>query len=196
MKNIDIPCLWIERLSIVKLSFLSNLIYRCNAIMMEIPAVFCEYWPTDSKVYTRKQKTQNVVQSLSLDGLFATPWTTACQASLSFTISQSLLKLMPGESMTPYNHLILCHHLLFLPSIFPNIRVFPKSLLFTSGGQSIGASASVLPVNIQGWFPLGLIGLIFLLSKGLSRAFSSTTIQKHQFFGCQPSLWSNTHICT
>ena len=183
MKNIDIPCLWIERLSIVKLSFLSNLIYRCNAITMEIPAVFCEYWPTDSKVYTRKQKTQNVVQSLSLDWLFATPWTTARQASLSFTISQSLLKLMPGESMTPYNHLILCHHLLFLPSIFPNIRVFPKSQLFTSGGQSIGASASVLPVNIQGWFPLGLIGLIFLLSKGLSRVFSKTTVQKHQFFG-------------
>ena len=195
MKNIDIPCLWTERLSIVKLSFLSNLIYRCNAITIEIPAVICESWPTDSKVYTRKQKTQNVVQSLSLDWLSATPWTTAHQASLSFTVSQSLLKLMPSASMTPYNHLILCHPFLFLPGISPNIRVFPKSLLFTSGGQSIGASASVLPVNIQGWFPLGLIGLI-LLCKGLSRAFSSTTIQKHQFFGCQPSFWSNTHICT
>ena len=71
-----------------------------------------------------------------------------------------------------------------LPSIFPSIRVFPMSQLFISGGQNIGASASasVLPVNIQGWFPLALTGLISLLSKGLSRGFSSTTIQKHQFF--------------
>ena len=72
------------------------------------------------------------------------------------------------------------------------------SWLFTSGCQSIGASASVsvLSMNIQGWFPLGLTGLISLLSKGLSRVFSSTTIWKHQFFSAQPSLWSNSHICT
>ena len=101
----------------------SNLIYRCNVITIEIPAVICEYWPTDSKVYTRSQ---NVVQSLSLDWLFATPWTTAREASLSFTIPQSLFKLMSIESMMPYNHLILCHHLLSLPSIFPNIRVFSR----------------------------------------------------------------------
>ena len=69
------------------------------------------------------------------------------------------------------------------------------SRLFLSGGQSIGASAPVLPVNIQSWFPLGLSGLITLLSKGLSRIFSSTTVQNHQFFGAQPSLWSNSHIC-
>ena len=75
---------------------------------------------------------------------------------------------------------------------------FPMSQLFALGGQSIGASASasVLPVNIQGLFPLGFTGLISLLSKGLSRAFSSTTIQKHQFFGAQLSLWSNSHIYT
>ena len=74
---------------------------------------------------------------------------------------------------------------------------FPMSRLFTSGGQIIGASASasVLPMNIQGWFPLGLTGLISLLSKGFSRLFSSTTVQKHQFFGTQPSLWPNSHIC-
>ena len=73
---------------------------------------------------------------------------------------------------------------------------FPMSLLFTSGGQSVGASASALvrPMNIQSWFPLGLTGLISLLSKGLSRVFSSTTIQKHHFFCAQPSLWSNSHI--
>ena len=96
------------------------------------------------------------------------------------------------------NHLILYYPLLDLPSIFPSIRVFPMSWLFTSGGQSIGvsASASVLPMTLQGWFPLGLTGLISWLSKGLSRVFSSTTARKHQFFGAQPSLWSSSHICT
>ena len=75
---------------------------------------------------------------------------------------------------------------------------FPMSQFFTSGGQSIGVSAlaSVLPMNIQDWFPLGLTGLISLLSKGLSKIFSNTTIQKHQFFSSQPSLWSNSHIHT
>ena len=129
--------------------------------------------------------------------VFATPWTTAYQAFLSFTIPQSLLKLMSIESMMPPNHLILCCPLL-LPSIFPNIRVFSMSRLFESGGQTTGASASasVLPVNIQGRFPLGWTGWISLLSKGLSIVFSSTTIQKSQFFTAQPSLWSNSHICT
>ena len=75
---------------------------------------------------------------------------------------------------------------------------FLMSWLFASGGQSIGASAStsVLPMNIQNWFPLGLTGLISLLSKGLSRVFSSSIVQKRQFFGTQPSLWFNSHICT
>ena len=81
---------------------------------------------------------------------------------------------------------------------FPASGSFLMSCLFISGSQSIGvsASASVLPMNIQGWFPLGLTGLISLLSKCLSRVFSSTTIRKHQFFGTQPSLWSNSHIHT
>ena len=76
--------------------------------------------------------------------------------------------------------------------------LFPMSWLFTSGGQSFGISAlaSVLSMNIQGWFPLGLTGLSFLLSKGLSRVFSNTKIWKHQFFSAQPSLWSNSHIHT
>ena len=89
-----------------------------------------------------------------------------------------------------------CHPLLLLPSIFPSIRVFSKEVAFVSGDQSIGASASVLPMNIQGWFPLGLTSWISLLSKGLSRVFSNTTIQKHQFFSTQPFLWSNSHIHT
>ena len=87
--------------------------------------------------------------------------------------------------------------LLLLPSIFPTSGSFPSSQLFTSSGQSFGTSAStsVLPVNIQSWFPLGLTGLISLLSEELSRVFSST-IQKHRFFGVQPSLWSSSHIHT
>ena len=118
------------------------------------------------------------------------PWTAAHQASLSFTISWSLLKLMPVELVMPSNHLIFCRPFLLLPSIFPSIRVFPVSQLFESGGQSIGvsASASVLPMNIQDWFPLGWTGWISLLSKGLSRVFSNITIQKHQFFGAQLSF--------
>ena len=99
--------------------------------------------------------------------------------------SQSLLKLMSIESVMPSNHLILCHPLLLLPSILPSIRVFPMSQFFTSSGQSIGvsASASVLPMSIQDWFPLGWTGWISLQSKRLLRVFSNTTVQKHQFFG-------------
>ena len=99
-----------------------------------------------------------------------------CQASLSFTISQSLLRLMLIESVMPSNHLILCHHLPLLPLIFPSIRVFSNESIFTSDGQNIGASvsATVFPINIQGWFPFGLTGLISLQFKGLSRAFSNT----------------------
>ena len=113
-----------------------------------------------------------------------TPRTAACQASLSFTISESLLKLMSIELMMSSSHLILCRPLLRLLSSFPASGSFQMSQLVTSGGWSIGvsASASVLPMNIQGWFPLGLTGLISLLSKGLSRVFSNTLVQKHQFF--------------
>ena len=109
-------------------------------------------------------------------------------ASLSITNSWSLLKPMSIESVMPSSHLILCCPLLFLPPIPSSIRVFPVSWFFASSGQSIGASASasVLLMNIQGWFPLGLTGLIFLQSKGLSRVFSSTTTQNDQFFGAQP----------
>ena len=90
----------------------------------------------------------------------------------------------------PSIHLILCRPLLLLPSIFPNIRVFSNESVLASGGQSIGASvsASLPPVNIQDWFPLGWMSSISLQSKGLSRVFSSTTVQKHQFFGAQLSL--------
>ena len=122
-----------------------------------------------------------VLQSFSCVWLFGIPWTTEHQASLSFTIFWNLLKLMSIESVMPCSHLILCHPLLLLPSIFPSSRVFSSELAICIRCQSIGASASVLPMNTQGWFPLGLTGMISLLSKGLSRVFSSATIQKHQF---------------
>ena len=116
---------------------------------------------------------------------------------LSFTIALSLFKFMSTELVMLSNHLILCHLLSFCFQSFPVSGSFPVSQFFPSGGQSIGASASasVLPMNIQGWSPLVLTILISLLSKGLSRVFSSTTVQKHQFFGTQPSLWSSSHIC-
>ena len=125
------------------------------------------------------------VQSLSCVQLFATPWTAACQASLSITNSQSLLKLMSIESVMPSNHLILCHPLLLPASIFPGSESLQMSQLFTSGGQSIGvsASASVLAKNVQDWFPLGLTGWISMQSKGLSRVFSSTTVQNINSLG-------------
>ena len=136
-----------------------------------------------------------VIQSLSRVQLFVIPWTAAHQASLSITISQSLLKLMSIELVMPPNHLVLCHPLSSCLKYFPASVSSPMSWLFPSCGQSIGTSASVsvLPENIQDWFPLGLTGLIWQ-SRGLSRIFCNTTVQKHQFFSAQPFLWSNYHI--
>ena len=116
------------------------------------------------------------VQLLSHVWLFVTPWTAAHQASLSFTISWNLLKLMSILLVMPSNHLILCHLLLLPPSIFPGIRVFSNESVLHINGQSIGvsASSSVLPMNIQDWSPLGWTGWISLQSKGLSRVFSKT----------------------
>ena len=137
------------------------------------------------------------VQSFGHVQLFATPWTAARQASLPITNSQSLLKLMSIESVMPSNHLILCRPFSCLQS-FPASGSFLMSQFFPSGGQSIGVSAlaSVLLMNIPDWFPLELTGLISLQSKGLSRLFSNTTVQRHQFFGAQLSLQSNSHIHT
>ena len=128
----------------------------------------------------------------------ATPCTAVRRASLSITNSRSLLKLMSIESVMPSNHLILCHPLFLLPSIFPSIGSFQMSQFFTSGGQNIGVSAStsVLPMNTQDQSPLGWTGWIPLQSKGLSRVFSNTTVQKHQFFAAQLSSQSNSHIHT
>ena len=104
-------------------------------------------------------------------------------------------QIISTESMMPSNHLILSLSLPLLPSIFPSIRVFSWVGSLHQVGQSFGASASasVLPMSIQGWFPLGLTGLISLLSKGFWRVFSRTTVWKHQFFGAQASLWGNSY---
>ena len=127
------------------------------------------------------------VQLLSHIQLFATLWTAAYQASLSIINSQSMLKLMSIESVMPPNLSSSAVPFSSCLQSSPASGSFPMSQLFSPHGQSVGASASasVLPMNIQDWFPLGLTGLISLLSKGLSRAFSNTTVQNHQLFGTQ-----------
>ena len=131
-----------------------------------------------------------VLQSLSCVQLFATPWTAACQASLSFTISWSLLKLMSIELVMPSNHLVLCCPLLLLPLIFPRIRVFSNELvLCIRRPKDWSFSFSTNPSNeYSALISFRIDCLISLQSKGLSRVFSNNTVQKHQFFGTQLSL--------
>ena len=136
------------------------------------------------------------VQSLSCAQLFATQWNAARQASLSITNFQSSPKLMCIKSVMPSSHLILCSPFLLLPPSLPASGCLPMSQLFAWGGQSIGVSASVLPMNTQDWSPSGWTGWISLQSKGLSRVFSNTTLQKHQFFVTQLSSQTNSHIHT
>ena len=138
------------------------------------------------------------VQSLSHVQLFTTPWTAACQASLSITHSQGLLKFKSIESVMPSNHLILCHPLLLPPSIFPSIMVFSNELVlcirwskYWSFNFSISSSN-----EYSGLISLGWTGWSSFQSKGLSRVFSNTKIQKHKFFGTQLYLQSNSHIHT
>ena len=123
---------------------------------------------------------------------FATPWTAACQVSLSFTISWRLLKLMSTESVMPPNHLVLYHPLLLLPSIFPSIRVFSNELALHIRWPKYGSlSFSISPSNeYSGLISLGLSGLISFLSKGFSRVFSNTIFQNYQFFGAELSYSS------
>ena len=139
-----------------------------------------------------------IVQLLSHVQLFVTPWTAAHQGSLSFTISQSLLKLMSIESVIPSNHLILCCPLLFLPSVFPSIRVFSdESTLHIRWPKYWSFSFSISPSNeYSGLISFRIDWFDLLQSKGLSRVFSNSTVRKHQFFGAQPSLLSSSHIHT
>ena len=135
------------------------------------------------------------VQSLSRVWLFVTPWTTACQAFLSIINSRSLLKLMSSGSVMPSNHFILCHPFSFCFQSFPTSKSFPKSQYFASGGQSIrvSASASVFPMNIQDWFPLGWTGWISLQSKELSsllqhHSSKASILRRSAFFIVQLSV--------
>ena len=125
--------------------------------------------------------------------LFVTPWIAAHQASLSISNSQRLRKLMSTETVMPSNHLILCRHLL-PPSVFPSIRVFSnESVLRIRWPKYWSFSFSISPSNeYSGLISLGWTGWISLQSKGLSRVFSNATVQKHQFFGAQLSLYSNS----
>ena len=132
------------------------------------------------------------------DIFFATLWTAACQASLCFTISRRCSNSCP---LSQWSHPSISPSVALFFSCLQSFRAsgfFPMSHLFALGGWSIRASASVsvLPMNIQSWFPLGLTDFISLQSYGVSRVFSSTTIQRHPFFGTQPSLWSNSRIHT
>ena len=138
------------------------------------------------------------VQLLRRVWLFMTPWTAAQQAYLSITNPCRLLELKSIKSVMPPNHLILSSPSPPAFKSFPALGSFPMGQFFTSGSQNIGASASVsvLPMNIRGWFPLGLTSLISLQSKRFSRVFSNTTVWKHQFFGAQISLRPSTHIHT
>ena len=138
------------------------------------------------------------VQSLSRVQLFVTPWIAACQASLSITISRSSLRLASIKSVMPSSHLILGRPLLLLPPIPPSISLFSnESTLRMRWPKYWSFSFSIiLPKKSQGWSPSEWTGWISLQSKGLSRVFSNTTVQKHQFFGAQPSSQSNSHIHT
>ena len=135
------------------------------------------------------------LQSLSRVRLFAAPWTAARQASLSITNSWSLLKLMSLELLMPSNHLILCHPLFLPPSIFPSIRIFSnESVLNIRWPKYWSFSFSISPSNeYSGLISLQWASCISLLSKGLTRVISSTTVQKHQPISTQASLWSNSH---
>ena len=137
------------------------------------------------------------VQSLSRVRLFATLWIAACQASLSITNSRSSPKLMSIELVIPSSHLILCHPLLILPPIPPSIRVFSnESTLHIRWPKYWSFSFSISPSKENQDWSLEWTGWMSLQSKGLSRVFSNTTVQKHQFFGVQLSSQSNSHIHT
>ena len=138
------------------------------------------------------------VESLSHLQLFVTRWTITRQASLSFTISWNLLKLMSIQSVMPSNHLILCHPLLLLSSIFPSIRVFSNELaLGIRWPKYWSFSFSISPSNeYSGLISFRIDWLDLLAVQGTLRVFSSITVQKHQFFSTQPFLWSNSQIHT
>ena len=175
------PFLSIFILYTLMLYFLILLLHILNCSVLLIKMCLCE-------IILFSNASVQFSHSVMSNSLWP-PWTTAHQASLSN--SQRLLKLTSIELVMPSNHLIFCHPPFLLPlQSYPASESFPMSQFFTSDSQSIGvsASASVLSMNTQDWSPLGWTGWISLQSKGLSRVFSNTTVQKHQFFSIQLSL--------
>ena len=162
-----------------------------------VAVTFQNSWPGGTEGLRPLSKAV-VVQLLSRAWLFVTSWTAACQAPLSSLLSLNWLKFMPTELVIPSNHLILCHPLLLLPSIFPSIRAFPNELaLCIRWPKYWSFSFSISPSNEHsGLISFRMDGWIFLQSKGVSRVFSSTTSWKHQFFSAHPLLWSNSHVCS
>ena len=140
----------------------------------------------------------NLVQSLSSVQLFATPWTATHQSSRSITNLWSFLKLTSIESVVPSNHLILCHPLLLLPSICPSIRVFSNDSVFLIRWPDFWSFSFIIgPSNeYSGLIPFMTDWFDLLAVQGTLRVFSNTTVQKHQFFRAQLSLWPNAHIHT
>jgi len=159
--------------------------------LWEVSTAIPHLWARKTELQSGKMEASHLVfvQSLSPVWFLATLWTATHQSSLFFTISWACSNSCP---LSQWCHPAILSSLIPFCSClqsFPASRSFPMSQLFSSGGQGIGVSdsASVPPVNIQDWFPFGLTGLISLQSKGLSRVFSNTTVQKHQFFGTQLS---------
>ena len=148
--------------------------------------------------HRRESKNKVVVESLSHVWLFETPWTAAHQASLSFTISWSLLKLMPSGFVVPFNHLILCHPLLLLPSIIASINIFfNKSALHIMWSKYWSFCFIIsLSNGIQDWFPLGMNGFDLLSVKGTLKSLLQHHNLKATILWAQFSLWSNFHIHT
>ena len=165
---------------------------------LQVEQAWLVYWRPQPNLAQSLSDQIRSDQSLSRVRLFATQWIAACQASLSITNSWSSLRLTPIESVMPSSHLILCRPLLLLPSIPPSIRVFSnESTLRRRWLKYWSFSFSIIPSKeIPGLISFRMDWWISLQSKGLSRVFSNTTVQKHQFFGAQPSSQSNSHIHT
>ena len=181
-------------IQIVKEFSLQTCIFSCITLIL---------WMASLSTYLQSLGKYNIfqfnsVQSLSSVRLFETPWIAAHQASLSITNSWNSLKLISIKSVMPSSHLILCHPLLLLPPIHPSIRVFSnESTLHMRWPKYWSFSFSISPSDEHpGLISLEWAGWISLQSKGLSRVFSSTTVQKYQFFGIQLSSQSNPHIHT
>ena len=175
-----------------------SLVTTCHHTELVLYSSFCLNGYSSLTYYECTSVQLSSVQSLSRVRLFATPWITARQASLSITNSRRSLRLTSIESVMPSSHLILCRPLLLLPPIPPSIRVFSnESTLRMRWPKYWSFSFSIIiPKKSQGWSPSEWTGWISLQSKRLSRVFSNTTVQKHQFFGVQLSSQSNSDIHT